>query len=196
MYALCLIGEGGKDFVASKLIISLDNLQDDTNQNAIRKVVDTDIKSNPGWFIYRCAMTDELTRIPALAFVSDFLRKINREDEWASKLIPIFKAAVESMEASGLIRESLSEVSLTTPNEALVRTQVTKIVLAEARLRTMHCKCIEKNCKNVDFTISDVNEKMILCFDHVMTIFSRIWKTEDGIPSKSSVEVSLAVKTQ
>jgi len=188
LYALCIIGEGGKDYLASKLIESLANLQDDIQQNATEEKVDTDIKRNPGWFVYRCAMTDELTKIPALAFVSDFLRKFDREAEWACKIIPIFRSTVESMEASGLICEILSKQTLITPNEVLVSTQVVKILLAEARFSVVHCQFTERNWTSTSLTISDANANIVCCFDHVMNVLSRVWKIEDGIPSKSSVE--------
>jgi len=184
LYALCLIGEGGKNYLVFKLIQSLQHLKDDMYQDIEQEIIDPEAKSNSSWLVYRRAMTDELGKIPALAFVTDLLRKVGREADWANQVAPYFRTTVDSMEVFGFLEQSLSKETPRSHHAVLISTQVVKIVLADARFRNLQCEVISRNMS----CAIDAHAFFSTHFDHCLTVLTRIWKVENGIPSKSGVE--------
>lgn len=183
LFALSLIGEGGKDFLASKCIDAMAELKDDTPNYIEQKVADTDAICYPAWQVYHQAMTDQLPTIPALAFIADMLKKVKKEKEWARKIGPMFQSAMKSIESTGLLDQALDAEKSKNPNTILRRTHVLKIVLAGARFRVLQCELQL-------LSTNDPNRDVAACFEEVESVMCRLWNGEDGrLPSKSSVEV-------
>lgn len=185
LLALCLIGEGGREFLASKCIDAISSLKDDTNDAIDLKVADTDVICHPAWQVYQHAMTDQLATIPALAFVADMLTNAQKESEWAPKVAHLFQCVMGSIQRSGLLEKALEVEKSKSPNTALRRTQIIKIVLAGARYRVLQC---ERQLVSHGNSSRDV----ISCFQDVEMVMSRLWHVdESGSPSQSSIKVRI-----
>ena len=184
LLALCLIGEGGRDYLASRCIDSLEALPDDTHNDISHKIADVGAISYPAWQVYRHAMTDQLTTVPALAFLADMLKKINKEHQWEPKVASRFLGAMNSICSKGLLDKVLEAGKTKCPETVLRRTQILKIVFAGARYSLLQC---ERMLQSTD----DASRDISVCFENVVSMVHRIWRVEDKkFPSKSSIEVS------
>lgn len=184
LFALGLIAEGGKNFLASQCIKSIEGLDNDTAAAVEIKLVDTDTISYPAWQVYRRAMTNPLTKVAGLAFVADMLKKTNKEKEWADRLSPLFWKEIECMQAAGVIEQALSAEKSKSPGTVLRRTQVLKIALAGSRFRMVQADS-EATCDS-----EKAADIFLQCFDDIYCAMRPLWKiTEFGTPLTTSVEV-------
>jgi hypothetical protein len=186
LYALCLVAAGGKDYLASKCMEAIKDLRDDTGDGIEQKLLDTDAICYPSWQVYRQAMTDQLTRIPAFSFVADVLQKTNTEKEWSIKLVALFCQEMVDMRASGIIAQALAAGTSKNPKIVLRKTQVFKIVLASARLNVL---ALDSRLDAMGSHLTAAQEALA-CYDELYPDFLQLWNVEHfGTPSKSSVEV-------
>jgi len=132
LYAVSLIGEGGRNYIASKMIESISNLPQEGQEWLGEDVIDTSVRSDPTWQMFRRVMVDPLQRTAAFAFVADVLRKTGKEEEWASCLEPMFKAHLDFLEEQGLVEKKLNTYK--TMNASLLKNQLLKTILASARI--------------------------------------------------------------
>lgn len=187
LLALCLIGEGGQEFLAAKCIDAISALKDDTHDAIDLQVADTDVICRPAWKVYQHAMTDQLATIPALAFIADMLKNAQKENEWAPKIAHLFQRVVDSIQGSGLLENALEAEKSKSPKTALRRTQIIKILLAGARYRVLQC---ERQL----FSHENPSRDVIACFQNVESVLQRLWHVDKRrSPSSSTLNVRIKI---
>lgn len=184
LYAMALIGEGGRDFAASKALMAITTLVDEDSST---ETVDTDVIQSKSWQIFRRASTDPLRRIPAFAFVADLLKKTGKESFWSDKLAGLFHDQVERMRECGQLAASFEEATHAESAQlALRRQQVLKIVLSAARLNLHNTKTIL-----VSGGVEEAATRSSILLDQLLVILKALWKVHgDGSVPTSCVEVS------
>jgi hypothetical protein len=130
LYGLALIGEGGRNFIAAKCLEAIDDLEQEHREWFSEGDSETSISSEPYWFLFRRAMTEQLSRTGAYAFLADVLRKTNKEHEWALHFSPCFRRHIETLKRVGLINELLRSRDEITPNINFRKNQLLKVILA------------------------------------------------------------------
>jgi len=135
LYGLALIGEGGRNFIAAKYLEAIDDLEQEHKEWISEGDNETKNSSEPYWFLFRRAMTEQLTRTGAYAFLADVLRKSNKEHEWALHFSPYFRRHLETLKHVGLIDELLQsrEKHEITPNINFRKNQLLKVILASCK---------------------------------------------------------------
>ena len=86
LYALSLLGEGGNDFAALKMLSSVNDLDAECRV----RPADIDLVPDKSWFLFQRTATGELQRRDALLLLSDILRSKGIEESWAKKVLPFF----------------------------------------------------------------------------------------------------------
>jgi len=86
LYALSLLGEGGNDFAALKMLSSVNDLGIECHM----RPVDIDLVPDKSWFLFQSTTTGELQRRDALLLLSDILRSKGIEESLAKKVLPFF----------------------------------------------------------------------------------------------------------
>jgi hypothetical protein len=185
LYALCLIGEGGREYLARQCIQAIDVLREDPEDSPENHGTDTDALQNPPWRSYRDNLTVELTKLSALILAEDLLKKLDKEKDWAAELLPIFQREVNRFESANPFYHIHASEAHENPRSELRKTQLIKIVLAETKFRILS---IESRVYAAD--LNDADNQVLNCFDHAVVTLKRLWKVENGVPSKYAVEVS------
>jgi hypothetical protein len=182
LYAMALIGEGGRDFAASKALMAITTLVDSSSET-----VDTDVIQSKPWQIFRRASTDPLRRIPAFAFVADLLKKTGKESDWSNKLARLFHDQVERMRECGQLAASFEEATpADTAQLALRRQQVLKIVLSAARLNLHNTKRLLGAGG-----LEEAASRSLMLLDQLLLILKALWKVHgDGSVPTPCIEVS------
>jgi hypothetical protein len=133
LYGMALMGEGGRNFVASKCIEAIDHLDQESKLWLSEGEREAAVASDSQWFLFRRAMTEPLGRTAAYAFCADVLRKTNKEKEWALQLSAMFRRHLETMKRVGLTDEVLRLREEITPNLNFRKNQLLKVILAACR---------------------------------------------------------------
>lgn len=130
LYALCLIGEGGRKFLAEKLVNEIVALAPDAGPGSDVDPIDTDCFTNPSWQLFHRAMTEPLRKTAAFAFVADLVKKVGKEREWADRLGPMFDAYLSELDECGGIDLALEDFAELPAAAVLRRNRIQKVVVA------------------------------------------------------------------
>lgn len=185
LYAMSLIGEGGRDYAASKAILAI-TILDDKDSTTSFESADIDVIQSKPWQIFRHASTAPLQKIPAFAFVADLLKRTDKETEWAATLAGLFHDQVERMREHGDLGISLEKPSPTDRAQIkLRRQQVLKIVLAAARLNLTNTKT-----RMLQESLEKAASKALNILDQLVVILKALWNVEeDGSIPTTCIEV-------
>ncbi|KAG7356020.1 hypothetical protein IV203_000706 [Nitzschia inconspicua] len=135
LLALAMIGEGGRNFVASKYLEAIHQLDQETETWFSDGDKETDLSGEPGWFLFKRAMGETVTKTIAFAFLADVLKKTDKEAEWAVHFSPWFLRHIKALDQVGIIDQLLvANRSKLTPNRSIRKNQVLKVMLASCRL--------------------------------------------------------------
>ena len=196
LYAISLIGEGGRNYIASKCIDSLKDLSQESQAWLGENIIDTSVRSDPTWQMFRRVMVDPLQRTAAFAFVADVLRKTGKEEEWASRLEPMFKDHIDSLEERGLVQQLLALDTSDTTNASLLKNQLMKVFLATARFALSRAEnCVREMHVNAErhSQSEDAHQTIKLASSAVSTVTrfqSLLWNVgSDGSISSRCIEV-------
>eukprot|EP00536_Pseudo-nitzschia_multiseries_P002867 jgi/Psemu1/252068/estExt_Genewise1Plus.C_400030 len=144
LYGLALIGGGGRNFIAAKSLEAIDDLEQETEEWFSEDESRSTLAIEPFWILFRRAMTEELRRTGAYAFIADVLRKTNKEHEWGLHFAKVFRRHLQRLKEKGLIDKLLGLRESVTPNIAFKKNQLLKVVL--------------EACKFEMFTIDDAKD--------------------------------------
>lgn len=186
LYALSLIGQGGRRFMASKCIQAIAQLEQEGHTDEQLKTVDTEATKNLSWQVYHRAMTEPLKKNSAFAFVSDLLKKVDKEREWAESLGPLFHIHLQHIKRTGDFDKILSDSLPLTPEDTLRRHQLQKIATAGCRMRLLNCEgLLSRNLTN------QVIDEATSLIEFIVEILPRLWRVEsNGSVLGSGTEVS------
>lgn len=97
LHGMCLMGAGGSNFLAGRLIQAIESLDDEyTDQSQF--MLDHGMSDDISWEIFRRAMVEPLSKPAAFSFVTDLVRKMGKEKEWTDRLLPIYEQYFNEIE--------------------------------------------------------------------------------------------------
>jgi hypothetical protein len=108
LYGVCLAGEGGKVFLASKCLEAIMELPLDDSSSLTNADVDANISTDSVWLVYKETMTAAFTKISASIFVADTLRKSGREADLYQKLSWLFQQTISDLRTTGIVDQVLT----------------------------------------------------------------------------------------
>lgn len=186
LYALSLISEGGRAFLARQCIKAIEVLEADDIDALISDPVDTDIVKDPLWYGFRQDFTEPLHKTAAFAFVVDVLQKANKEAEYADLVTPLLQEHLENLESTGQMDIALFGSEAAVSKLAVpTRNRVIKLILASARMQIDHVKTIASTQE------SEAMESALSVLDRVIPLLQKFWKVEgNGSIPPFCVEVS------
>ena len=106
LYALCLIQEGGRNFIAKKCMDSLAYLvQEPVSWLTENRDVDSGLSKDPSWLLFRLIATEPLGRTAAFALLADVLHKSGKEEEttWSTHFAPLFGQCLEDLKRDRML---------------------------------------------------------------------------------------------
>ncbi len=135
LYGVCLMGKGGNDFLVEKLLQAISSLDDECIERT-QLMLNYGATDNISLDIFRQGMMETLNRPAALVFVSDLVLKMNKEERWADRLLPIFEAflnEIENCEKLNMLQINPSGLSLYMSTK---RNRHVTILIATLRMQT------------------------------------------------------------
>jgi hypothetical protein len=136
LFALCMIHEGGRNFLAKRFLESINLLEQETIALLKGDVGTVESSGDPLWQQFRSIVTEPLGgRIAAYAYVADNLRQSNKEAEFSSYLSPLFGRLVHELQKEGFTQELLTTTTVSSSATKKRRNQVLKVILAWGRLQ-------------------------------------------------------------
>jgi hypothetical protein len=97
LYGLCLAGEGGKVFLATKCIEAVGDLPQESCSWLKNDFVDTNISTDSVWILFHEAMTQPLGRTAAYAFIADTLRSTGKEHDFSGSMMKLFRMYTDNL---------------------------------------------------------------------------------------------------
>ncbi|CAB9498892.1 expressed unknown protein [Seminavis robusta] len=135
LFSLCLIHEGGRNYVAKKCMDMIDQLEPEgkgwVSDTATTKAVSKDAD----WQLYRASATDSLGRIAAYSLVAETLTGSGKDTEWASHFAPMFQKLVDYLEDNGLICAPVETTSFDSMSSRFRIRQILKCITSLGRLQ-------------------------------------------------------------
>jgi len=186
LYAMSLIAEGGRAFLARQCIKAIEVLEADDIDALISDPIDTDIVKDPLWYGFRQDLTEPLRKTAAFAFVVEILQKTNKVAEYADLVTPLVQKHLESLESTGQMDIALFGSEAAVSKLAVpTRNQVIKLILASARMHIEHVEAIALTQEQ------EAVESALSVLDRVIPLLQKFWKVETNgsIPS-FCIEVS------
>lgn len=136
LYAICLIHEGGRNFIAKKCMASIDHLEQEPLSWLTRDgITESELTGDPQWMLFRSMATDTLKRTEAYAFVASVLHKTGKETDavWSSHFAPIYGRIIDELRKNGFIDELTNYA--TDELSKFRRDQILRVILAWGRLQ-------------------------------------------------------------
>mmetsp|Transcript_56654 Transcript_56654/g.84270 ORF Transcript_56654/g.84270 Transcript_56654/m.84270 type:complete len:1109 (+) Transcript_56654:520-3846(+) len=197
LHSLGLIGSGGRDYIAWCLFKSIGNLDDHPPTSE----VDTGIKPDTSWLVFRQAMVDPMHKTAAFAFTADLLQKMGKEKEWSVKLADVYQDHFEELNRNGtldmfdLSNNDKNSIALT-----MQHNQILKIILATARMQLWKAKKLSskllllRNRKNSEVAKEKLEKLMHLpmfTIDTMARFEQVLWSNvaADGSLKQSTIEM-------
>lgn len=180
LYALSLVGEGGRAFLARQCIKAIEVLEADDIDALVSDPIDTNIVKDPLWYGFRQDLTEPLRKTAAFVLVVDVLQKADKEAEFADIVTPLLQKHLENLESTGQIDIALfgSEAAVSTL-AVPTRNRVIQLILASARMQIEHAKSIASVRAN------EAVDSALAVLDRVIPLLQKFWKVDasGSIPS-------------
>jgi hypothetical protein len=163
LHGICLVGEGGKNFLAGKLIEATTSLEDEYAEVSIFNSEES-IEDTP-FHLFRNAMTETLTKPAAYALLVDVVSKVKKEIHWADRLLPLYEnylIEIENSDEVKLLQMNPSALSMTMSTR---RSYHVKTLLAILRMRLIRAEKLlpqgnvnlEQKIESYDITMSVID---------------------------------------
>lgn len=203
MYALSLVGQGGKDYLAWTILLDvIPQLEVETVQAVEDDLLDTEITPDNAWVIFRRAAISPTRRTQAILLLSDLIAKIGKTEEWSRRLARLIRSHVKTLEDKNDLLALRPVQSQESHGISLIRNQHVKLILALARMYLHEAKQQQAVRKTTYMDGKDskafANEtlrpgKLALTVIELMVRFRNVlWKnaSKDGSIHPNSNEVS------
>jgi hypothetical protein len=202
LFALAMIGEGGRNFVASKYLEAIHLLDEETDTWFSEGDKETALSGDPRWFLFKRAMGEKVTKSIAFAFLADVLKKTKKEAEWAVHFSPWFLDHVQKLEETGLICQLVdANKSKLTPNVIIRKNQVAKVMMASCKLGLDNVEervgvILVMGNKRPEIDLLARLEIARTILSHLTHLVPLLWRVDrSGSLSKDCVEVSLLFRS-
>lgn len=161
LHGMCLIGEGGSNFLAEKLIRAVECL-DDECMDQKRYLIDHSSSDETSLELFRNAMAETLSKPAAYALLNDIVIKMNKEAEWSSKLLPIYEKYIEEIEKSDrvdVLQLNPSALSLFVSSK---RNYYLKVLLAVLQMRLIKAENLMPKKQEIPYDKTCAAYKLVL----------------------------------
>lgn len=194
LYALCLIGKGDNNFLAQKMLQGVIELQDIDLTHESTSFINTSLEDS-SWLVFKNAMIEPMDKSTALAFTSDLVHKINKEDEWTNCLLDLFQQHIYTLDRSGEIDLLLKKQTHKFHTSTTKRIQILKILVGIMRLKLLKAEYAMRNWEKIG-----KEEDMKKAVEHGHSIINDVnrfgdtlWQnaSSDGILKPTSISVSI-----
>lgn len=193
LYGLALVGEGGKNFLASKYLDAVHKLAQESVDFLDDGERETERSGMPFWYLFKRAMTEPLGRTTAFAFVADVLRKMGKEVEWANHFSSVFRNHIENMKELGLVSKLVALRDAGSPFVSFRKNQLLKIMVASCRFDINVVASENQKILFLKKQVTQVEkiEIAISCLTRIEELLPHVWKVEgNGSISSICLEVS------
>jgi hypothetical protein len=185
LFALSLIVEGGRDFVAKKCLEAIDDLPQESRSWLSEGSIETSFADDTLWSLFRRAMTEPLGRTAAYAFVADALHKAGKEGKWAEYLYPYFRRHLDTLTRVGLMDELLRMRGELKPLHNFRKNQIVKAILGAGRLELYKLESSE----------TDGTSLALATISSLTNVLHLVWKVEaNGVLPPVCREVSQVLR--
>jgi len=140
LFSMCLMYEGGGNFLAKKCLESIDLLPLETRSWAAASDSQLELTKDAPWYLCHTTATEPFGRTGAYAYLADTLRKEGKEAEWAGYLAPMYSTLVDDLQKQGLTDVLCGLQNVRSPSSRLRRRQILKSVHAWGRLQVVKAK--------------------------------------------------------
>jgi hypothetical protein len=171
LYSLCLIHEGGRDYVAKACMKAIVYLPQEGNLWIADTATNIQASKQAAWQVYRASEAGPLGRIAAFAFVADTFLGSGKESQWAPFFAPLFEALVVDLEKHGLTKALANNSGLDSSLSRLRIRHVLKCIIAWARLHVKKAKAEYKQAVSSKTTHEILQTKMSIF--HVIKALKR-----------------------
>jgi hypothetical protein len=187
LYGLSLLSEGNCAFIAVKMLSALHDLDQNTREDFDLKA-DNFESDTVSLRLFRRAMVEPMSKLDAFAFAADILKKVEKEDEWAERILPIFQGYIddiEDQEIYTLLKDTAVSKNIIT---SVKKGNCVKVLLSTLRMkvgtaRNLSTSSDPSSLKNASAISMAVVESIYLFKD-------ALWSTTpDGNPTPDTVEV-------
>ena len=192
MYSLCLVGVGGKDYVALNYLENVIFSNELVSFDEDNKITSDDgIGTDSEWITFKRNLTSPVSKTSILAYVADLVKNVTKERYWFHRVFRIFRSHLKVIDSE----QGLDEV-VSSPNE-LLRSNTLKILFAATKMMVdcarVTMASLSETDKNEAETIHGVMTdavytlKIIMRFQHIM------WnpKLSDWSLPPKSIDVSM-----
>lgn len=188
LYGLCLASEGGKAFLASACIQSINDLVQEPCSWLTEQMVDTSVATDSLWILFRRSMTESFGRIAALAFAADVLHKSGKEREMAERVATLFRRHASEFARNGMLDVVLRMEGRNDPVASQRQNDVVKVLVAETRYEVERAE--SQLLRGDDLQDSGINRTVLEdAIDSLSKLLPVVWKVDsDGSISSTSSE--------
>lgn len=137
LYSLCLIHEGGRNFIAKKCMNSINHLEQESGAWVTEAVLSPGLSKSLSWYLCRATAMEPLGRTAAYAFVAENLHQANKEADWADHFAPMFAVFTGRLLNTGLIQALHDSQGEQTPSVQFRRGLIEKCIHAWGRLEVI-----------------------------------------------------------
>lgn len=103
LYALCLMAEGGRDYIAIRHLQGIRHLEQESFSELAQYAIDTGVVYDARWTSFKRSRTAPLYRSAAFALVHDVLMDCERDVDLANRLTSLFDTQVKHLSDEGLL---------------------------------------------------------------------------------------------
>lgn len=191
LYAISLIGQGGRKYVASKCIEDVDALQ---LESKTHEKMDNGLSHELEWDFFRRTKTGPLQQISAFSLVADVLQKTGKENDWADRFDEFFKKQIDRMEEEGLMDKLARSETSQSACGSSKQEETLNILVAATR---MMCCTLDKQLVGLthDTPPEEVKEAVSVSLSAISFVSKYnhwLWSLpEDGSIRSSNIEVGL-----
>ena len=125
LYALCLVGAGGQDFLA---LSYLEKVMMTDELELFQKGADVGFNHDAPWILFQTQFSLPLNKTSLLALVADMVKSKARVNFWARRVFSILKSHLKAIDVKYGLDQLMSS------NDELLRTNVLKILFAGTRM--------------------------------------------------------------
>ena len=168
LYSLCLIHEGGRNFIAKQCMNSIYHLEQESASWVKEAVLSPGLSKSLPWYLCRATAMEPLGRTAACAFVADNLHKADKETEWADHFAPIFATITDTLQNEGLIDALRDSQGVQTPSVQFRRGLILKCIYAWGRVEVIRATKIYCRASSLRDEAMNAKESVIRTFTQLM----------------------------
>ena len=135
LYVLCLVGHGGKDFLAWNLLKNvIVQLEVELPKMVGNDLMDTEIVPDEAWTLFRRVAVSPIRCTQAILLLSEIIVKAGKLDDWAHRLTILIRGHVKNLEKRNNFLALRAIEAHESTATSLIRNEHIKLVLTLAQM--------------------------------------------------------------